>query len=151
MKAIQVGLLGIGTVGKGTFEVLQRNQGEIQSRAGRGIEISMVADLDTARAQTVVGSAAKVVTDAREVIANPDIDIVIELIGGYGIARQLVMAAIEISPLMWRVSRSTSWVLPAPTGPPMPMRGERVGDMREDILTTDYADRTDKARANIGA
>jgi len=95
MKPIQVGLLGIGTVGRGTFEVLQRNQEEIQRRAGRGIEISMVADLDTARAQSVVGSAAKVVADAREVIANPDIDIVIELIGGYGIARQLVMAAID--------------------------------------------------------
>ena len=95
MKPIQVGLLGIGTVGRGTFEVLQRNQEEIQRRAGRGIEISMVADLDTSRAQSVVGSAAKVVADAREVIANPDIDIVIELIGGYGIARQLVMAAID--------------------------------------------------------
>jgi len=95
MKPIQVGLLGIGTVGRGTFEVLQRNQEEIQRRAGRGIEISMVADLDTARAQSVVGSAAKVVADAREVIAKPDIDIVIELIGGYGIARQLVMAAID--------------------------------------------------------
>ncbi len=95
MKPIQVGLLGIGTVGRGTFEVLQRNQEEIQRRAGRGIEISMVADLDTARAQSVVGAAAKVVADAREVIANPDIDIVIELIGGYGIARQLVMAAID--------------------------------------------------------
>ena len=95
MKPIQVGLLGIGTVGRGTFEVLQRNQEEIQRRAGRGIEISMVAVLDTARAQSVVGSAAKVVADAREVIANPDIDIVIELIGGYGIARQLVMAAID--------------------------------------------------------
>ena len=95
MKPIQVGLLGIGTVGRGTFEVLQRNQEEIQRRAGRGIEISMVADLDTARAKAVVGSAAQVVADAREVIANPQIDIVIELIGGYGIARQLVMAAIE--------------------------------------------------------
>ena len=95
MKPIQVGLLGIGTVGRGTFEVLQRNQEEIQRRAGRGIQISMVADLDTARAKSVVGDSAQVVADAREVIANPDIDIVIELIGGYGIARQLVMAAIE--------------------------------------------------------
>jgi homoserine dehydrogenase len=95
MKPIQVGLLGIGTVGRGTFEVLQRNQEEIQRRAGRGIAISMVADLDTARARAVAGSSAHVVADAREVIANPDIDIVIELIGGYGIARQLVMAAIE--------------------------------------------------------
>jgi homoserine dehydrogenase len=94
MKPIQVGLLGIGTVGGGTFEVLRRNQQEIKRRAGRGIEVTMVADLDTARAQRVVGDAAKVVSDARAVIANPDIDIVIELIGGYGIARTLVMEAI---------------------------------------------------------
>ena len=94
MKPIQVGLLGIGTVGRGTFEVLQRNQEEIQRRAGRGIEISMVADLDTARAQAAVGPSVKVVNDARAIIANPDIDIVIELIGGYGIAKALVMEAI---------------------------------------------------------
>ena len=95
MKPIQVGLLGIGTVGRGTFEVLSRNQEEIQRRAGRGIQISMVADLDVERAKSVVGSQAQVVADARQVIANPEIDIVIELIGGYGIARQLVMEAIE--------------------------------------------------------
>ena len=94
MKPIQVGLLGIGTVGSGTFSVLKRNQSEIRSRAGRGIEITMVADLDVARAQALVGDGVTVVNDARAVIANPDIDIVIELIGGYGIARQLVMEAI---------------------------------------------------------
>ena len=94
MKPIQVGLLGIGTVGSGVFNVLNRNQNEIQRRAGRGIEITMVADLDTARAQAVVGANVRVVNDARAIIANPDIDIVIELIGGYGIAKQLVMEAI---------------------------------------------------------
>ena len=94
MKPIQVGLLGIGTVGSGVFNVLNRNQNEIQRRAGRGIEITMVADLDIARAQAVVGANVKVVNDARAIIANPDIDIVIELIGGYGIAKQLVMEAI---------------------------------------------------------
>ncbi len=94
MKPIQVGLLGIGTVGSGTFNVLQRNQAEIQRRAGRGIQITMVADLDIARAQAVVGPDVHVVNDARAVIANPDIDIVIELIGGYGIAKALVMEAI---------------------------------------------------------
>ena len=94
MKPIQVGLLGIGVVGSGTFKVLQRNQEEIRRRAGRGIEITMVADLDTARAREAVGEAVRVVADAREVIANPEIDIVIELIGGYGIARTLVMEAI---------------------------------------------------------
>ncbi len=94
MKPIQVGLLGIGTVGSGTFNVLQRNQEEIQRRAGRGIEITMVADLDVARAQSIVGPNVKVVNDARAVIASPEIDIVIELIGGYGIAKALVLEAI---------------------------------------------------------
>ena len=87
--------MGIGTVGSGVFNVLQRNQSEIVRRAGRGIEIAMVADLDTARAQAAVGPSVKVVNDARAVIANPDIDIVIELIGGYGIAKQLMLEAIE--------------------------------------------------------
>ena len=94
MKPIQAGLLGAGTVGSGTFNVLQRNQLEITRRAGRGIQITMVADLDTERARAAVGDAAQVVGDARAVIANPDIDIIIELIGGYGIARTLVLEAI---------------------------------------------------------
>ena len=94
MKPIQVGLLGIGTVGSGTYKVLVRNQEEIRRRAGRGIEITMVADLDAERARQIVGPDVKVVSDAREVLANPDIEIVIELIGGYGIARTLMMEAI---------------------------------------------------------
>jgi len=94
MKPIQVGLLGMGTVGSGTFNVLQRNQEEIKRRAGRAIEISMVADLDVAKAQALCGSHVKVVSDARQIIANPDIDIVVELIGGYGIAKALVLEAI---------------------------------------------------------
>src|SRR5574343_69641 len=94
MKAIKVGLLGIGTVGSGTYNVLTRNQEEIKRRAGRGIEITMVADLDVARAQSLVGPDVQVVGDARAVIANPEIDIVVELIGGYGIAKQLVLEAI---------------------------------------------------------
>lgn len=94
MKPIQVGLLGIGTVGSGVFNVLARNQQEIRRRAGRGIEIAAVADLNVERAREVVGSDVKVVADARAVIADPAIDIVVELIGGYGIARQLVLEAI---------------------------------------------------------
>lgn len=94
MKPIQVGLLGIGTVGSGTFNVLQRNQEEIRRRAGRGIQIATVADLDVARAKSIVGDHAKVVNDARAVIADPAIDIVVELIGGYGIAKTLVLEAI---------------------------------------------------------
>lgn len=94
MKPIQVGLLGIGTVGSGTFQVLQRNHEEIQRRAGRDIQITMVADLDAERARRIAGDKVQVVSDARQVINNPDISIVVELIGGYGVARQLVMEAI---------------------------------------------------------
>ena len=95
MKPVNIGLLGIGTVGLGTYRVLNRNQEEIQRRAGRHIRISMVADIDVERARSLVSSDCIVVNDGRQIIANPDIDIVVELIGGYGIAYELVMAAIE--------------------------------------------------------
>ena len=94
MKPIQVGLMGMGTVGTGTFEVLKRNQEEIKRRAGRGIEITMIADLNTARAQELAGPEVQVVPNAQALIDNPNIDIVVELIGGYGVARDLVMKAI---------------------------------------------------------
>ena len=92
-KPIQVGLMGLGTVGGGVFEVLQRNQAEIKRRAGRGIELTMVSRRNVAAARALVGDAAEVVADARAIIANPQIDIVIELIGGCGIARELVLEA----------------------------------------------------------
>ena len=94
LKPIQVGLMGIGTVGAGTFAVLTRNQAEIRRRAGRGIEVAMVADLDVDRARSIVGQGIEVVADARALIANPAIDIVVELIGGTGIAKTLVLEAI---------------------------------------------------------
>ncbi len=94
MKPIKVGLMGIGTVGTGTYTVLLRNQEEIRRRAGRAIEIAMVADLDNDRARAIVGPDIEVVSDAFQIVDNPDIDIVIELIGGYGVARELVMKAI---------------------------------------------------------
>ncbi len=94
MNPISVGLLGIGTVGGGTWNVLARNQEEIQRRAGRGIRITKVADQDLARARQLVGGQAAVTADAWEVVNDPAIDIVVELIGGYGIARDLVLKAI---------------------------------------------------------
>ncbi len=94
MKPIQVGVMGLGTVGSGVFNVLQRNQEEIKGRAGRGIEVTMVSRRNTALAQDIVGDKARVVADAREIIRNPDIDIVVELIGGYTLAKELVLEAI---------------------------------------------------------
>ena len=94
MKPIQVGLLGIGTVGAGTFAVLARNQEEIERRAGRGIEIAMIADKDVAKAKKLAGGKAKVTGDANEVLTNPDIEIVIELVGGTTIAKEFVLEAI---------------------------------------------------------
>jgi homoserine dehydrogenase len=93
--SLRVGLLGIGTVGSGTFEVLARNQEEIRRRAGTGIQITVVADLDTARAESIVKGRARVVADAAAVVADPEVDVVVELIGGYGIAKKLVLEAIR--------------------------------------------------------
>ncbi len=94
MKPMQVGLLGIGTVGGGTFRVLSRNREEITRRAGREIRIAMVADKATDRARELVGNNAEVVDDAMKVITHPNIDIVVELIGGYSPAKEFVLKAI---------------------------------------------------------
>jgi homoserine dehydrogenase len=93
-RAIRVGLLGIGTVGAGTFKVLARNQAEIMRRAGRAITITRVADLDLDRARSLVGDGVQISRDAFEIVRDPDIDVVVELIGGYGVARELVLEAI---------------------------------------------------------
>ncbi|MFO1385177.1 MAG: homoserine dehydrogenase [Chitinivorax sp.] len=95
MKPINVGLLGIGTVGGGTATVLKRNAEEISRRAGRAIQLKMVADLNTERAREIAGDGVEVTNDAFNVVNNPDIDIVVELIGGTGIAKELVLKAIE--------------------------------------------------------
>jgi homoserine dehydrogenase len=94
MKPVRVGLLGIGTVGSGVFTVLSRNAAEIARRAGRSIELVAVADLDVERAKSIVGSGVQVLGDAQQLIDDASIDVVIELIGGYGVAKKLVLAAI---------------------------------------------------------
>ena len=95
MKPINIGLLGIGTVGGGTFSVLGRNHAEIVRRAGRDLVISVVADKDLERARQVTGGKVRLTDDAWSVVRDPDVDIVVELIGGDTIAKQLVLAAIE--------------------------------------------------------
>jgi homoserine dehydrogenase len=95
MRPIRVGLLGIGTVGGGTFALLRRNQEEITRRAGRAITIHVVADQDVDRARRIVEGAAEVTADAFAVVRNPDIDIVVELIGGTKVAKDLILRAIE--------------------------------------------------------
>ena len=94
MKPINVGLLGIGTVGGGTFNVLARNEAEITRRAGRPIRISKVADKNLELARQVTAGRAQVTDDACSVVTDPEIDIVVELIGGCGIAKELVLKAI---------------------------------------------------------
>ena len=94
MKPIRIGLIGFGTVGRGTYEVLQRNQHEIARRAGRGIEVAAITVRDVDKARAIVGSKVPISSDFNDVIRNPDIDIVVELIGGYEPAYALAMEAI---------------------------------------------------------
>jgi homoserine dehydrogenase len=95
MKPINVGLLGIGTVGGGTWTVLNRNEEEITRRAGRPIRITHIADRNLDHARTVTGGNVKITNDAFAVVNDSEIDIVVELIGGYTVAKDLVMMAIE--------------------------------------------------------
>jgi homoserine dehydrogenase len=96
VRPINVGLLGLGTVGGGTFEVLRRNREEITRRAGREIRITKVAGRDLKKAQRKLGDyAATLVADPLEVVNDPKVDIVVELIGGLTPARELMLRAIE--------------------------------------------------------
>ena len=95
MKPINVGLLGIGTVGGGTFAVLKRNQEEIARRAGRGIVIKIIADREVDKARKIAGDETLITSDANDVVTHPDVNIVVELIGGNVIAKELILKAIE--------------------------------------------------------
>ncbi len=95
MKPVKVGLLGLGTVGGGTATVLKRNAEEIARRAGRGIEIDFIATLEPERAPELGVENIRLTKDAYEVVNDPDIDIIVELIGGYSPAKELVLQALE--------------------------------------------------------
>jgi homoserine dehydrogenase len=95
MKQLSVGLLGIGTVGGGTYAVLTRNQSEISRRLGFNVKVVQVADRNLEHAKAVTGGNVALTDDAFAVVSNPDVDVVVELIGGYSIAKELVLKAIE--------------------------------------------------------
>lgn len=95
MKPVKVGLLGIGTVGSGTYRVLERNREEITRRAGRRIEIAWVAARNLERARSIVGTTVRLTDDVMRVVRDPEIDIVVEVIGGTGVAKDAILAAIE--------------------------------------------------------
>ena len=95
MKPVNVGLLGIGTVGGGTWDVLNRNADEIRRRAGRAIRITHVADKAVDRARKIVGKRASVTHDAFRLVRGNDVEIVVELIGGTTVAKELVLEAIR--------------------------------------------------------
>ncbi len=95
MRSVKIGILGLGTVGSGTVSVLQRNSKEISRRAGRGIEISHAADKNLDMPRSCDMSDIALTDDAFSVINEPDVQIIVELIGGTGVARDLVMQAIE--------------------------------------------------------
>jgi homoserine dehydrogenase len=94
MKELKVGLLGIGTVGGGTYTVITRNQADIARRLGGNIRIVQVADRNIELAKQVTGGQVAVTDDAFAVVNNPEIDVVVELIGGYTVAKELVLTAI---------------------------------------------------------
>ena len=95
MDAVKVGLLGLGTVGGGTATVLTRNAEEIQARLGRAIQISHAAGLGITSQTLLDPATTKLTEDAFEVVNDPEVEIVVELIGGYTLAKELVLKAIE--------------------------------------------------------
>ena len=95
MKPINIGILGLGTVGGGTATVLQRNAEEIERRAGRAINLLVASVRDLNKPRDIEHSKVELTLDSASIVNNPEVDIVVELIGGTDLARQLVMQAIE--------------------------------------------------------
>ena len=95
MKPVNIGILGLGTVGGGTVRVVTRNAGEITRRAGRDIQIRAASARDPGRTRICATDGIRLTTDAFEIVNDPDIDIVVELIGGLSPAKELVLAALE--------------------------------------------------------
>ncbi len=95
MEAVNIGLIGLGTVGSGTVEILRRNSQEISGRAGRDIRVSRVAVRDKAKPRPVDTSGIDIGDDPQAVVDDPAVDIVVELVGGETLARDMVLRAID--------------------------------------------------------
>lgn len=95
MNPLRIGVMGLGTVGAGVFQVLERNREEIARRTGRGMQVTQVSRRNVAAAQALVGDKALVVADPRDIATSGDIDVVVELIGGTTLARELVLLALQ--------------------------------------------------------
>ncbi len=94
MKPIRIGLLGLGVVGGGVWTVLAQNGPEIARRAGRSLQVVAVAVRDVAKARALVGPDVQVTTDGLSLCRDPDIDIIVELMGGETLARQCILEAV---------------------------------------------------------
>jgi homoserine dehydrogenase len=94
MRTVRVGLIGLGTVGSGVVEILRRHGEDFRRRAGVDIELVKVADRNTARFADLGLPADRCETEAQAVIDDPSIDVIIELIGGTGVAREVVLSAL---------------------------------------------------------
>jgi homoserine dehydrogenase len=94
LKQLNVGILGLGTVGGGTYTVLKRNADEMARRTGVNIQVTHVADRDIERAKTLTQGDVEITDDAFALVENPAVDVVVELIGGYTVAKELVLKAI---------------------------------------------------------
>ncbi len=95
MKVINVGLLGCGTVGTGVAKLLIENQALLRSRVGAELRLKNIADIDTRRDRGLDLAPGVMVPDALPVVDDPEIDIIVEMIGGEGIARELILKAIQ--------------------------------------------------------
>ncbi|MDH5761357.1 MAG: homoserine dehydrogenase [Nitrospinota bacterium] len=95
MKSVKIGLIGFGTIGCGVVRILQDNQKIIQDRLGASVEVIKIADLDITTDRGVKVGPGLLTTDANEILDNPDVDIVVELIGGYEPARSFILKALQ--------------------------------------------------------
>ncbi len=93
-RAIRVGLIGFGTIGTGVVKLLKKNREQIRDRVGAPVELVRIADIDTVRDRGVKLARGVLVPDARQILDDPEIDIVIELMGGTGLARKFMLEAI---------------------------------------------------------